>query len=173
MTDIVTRLKEFENKAIDELSCVDIESLIISLGIDLDMDAVLPEGVSGQIEKLDDGRYKISADHNESLNRRRFTVAHELGHYIYHRSLIGSGVDDNKAYRSTDKGNFYNKSIGQKEETEANQFAASILMPWNLIIALEAKVREETQDADHEIIFNKVAETLKVSRQAFDFRYNS
>lgn len=168
MSKVIEKIKEFEQKAIDSLGCIDVEGLISSFGIEFDAEAVLPEGISGQIEKLPDGRYKISANHKENIKRRRFTAVHELGHYIYHRSLLGDGVDDNKAYRSVPDGNFYNKSIGVKEETEANQFAASVLMPWDLLEALRIEYTKTIKDNDERA--NKIAETLQVSREAFGYR---
>ena len=72
---------------------------------------------------------KISVSNKDSYERKRFTAAHELGHFIYHRSLIGDGLDDNIAYRSTNFGNFYNTNIKKHHETQANKFAAALLMP--------------------------------------------
>lgn len=44
--------------------------------------------------------------------RRRFSIAHELGHYLLHRDLIKAG-----------------QPLGPKHEHEANEFAAELLMP--------------------------------------------
>lgn len=159
--DPLNLIKNEESDAINRLGYVDIESLIKRIGIQLDSKAILPEGISGQIERLSSGQYKISANANEHLHRRRFTMAHELGHYLYHKSLIGDGVDDNIAYRSTEKGRFFNKNIEEKEETEANQFAASILMPWTLINALQDEGFREKE---------KIAEKLLVSVEALEYR---
>ena len=56
-------------------------------------------------------------------------MAHELGHYYLHRSLIGDGLDDNVKYRSTSSGTFYNKAVDLQHEKQANSFAAAVLMP--------------------------------------------
>jgi len=60
-------------------------------------------------------------------------MAHELAHYLLHFHLIGDGIDDDSAYRSTAKGNYYNRKIGTIEETEANRLAAQLLMPADLV----------------------------------------
>jgi len=112
---------------------VNIEAVIRALGIELDKKANLNSAIAGQIQKLSDGKYKISVNKAEHYFRQRFTMAHELGHYIFHRPLIGDGVDDDKLYRSTEAGDFYNTKIQQYHETEANKFAASILMPAPLV----------------------------------------
>lgn len=140
---------------------VNIEAIIRSLGIELDKKAELDSGISGQIERLSDGSYKISVNKSDHYFRQRFTMAHELAHFLFHRSLIGDGVDDNKAYRSTNTGKFYNTSITREHETQANQFAASTLMPE----ALVRKLRNEFGD-DLDTLSNK----LQASKQAIDIR---
>jgi len=114
-------------------SPINIEGLIEELGLSLVRKAHLDPEISGQIESLPDGKYQISANANDSYFRRRFTMAHELSHFLLHRDLIGDGVDDTPAYRSTDAGKFYNQKILPRHETEANKLAARILMPADLV----------------------------------------
>lgn len=111
---------------------VNIEGIIRALGLELDKKAELDPEISGQIERVGD-KYKISANVTDGYFRKRFTMAHELGHYIYHSDLLGEGADDDRKYRSVPDGKFYNTAIKKREETEANRFAASLLMPANLI----------------------------------------
>ena len=66
---------------------VNIEGIIRSLGVELDKKAELDDDISGQIEKLPDGSYKISVNKNDHYFRQRFTMAHELGHFK-HRHVI-------------------------------------------------------------------------------------
>lgn len=113
---------------------VNIEAIIRSMNIDLDKKAELDSEIAGQLEKLEPGRYKISANKADHYYRQRFTMAHELGHYMLHAHLIGDGVDDSKAYRSTPDGRFFNENIDSREETEANAFAAKLLMPKSKIL---------------------------------------
>lgn len=118
---------------------VNVEAIIRGVGIDLDKKADLQDGIAGEIALLDSGKYKISANKDDHYYRQRFTISHELGHFLYHRELIGDGVDDDKMYRSTEEGNFYNTKIQKQQETEANRFAAFLLMPESLITSsLEA-----------------------------------
>lgn len=56
--------------------------------------------------------------------RRRFTIAHEIAHFVLHRSLIGDGIQDDALYRS---------KLSSAIEAEANRYAADILMPWPLL----------------------------------------
>ncbi len=108
---------------------VDLEELLGDLNITLERSYELHRDISGELEKREDGSFIIRVNASHAKTRQRFTIAHELGHYMLHRMLIGKGVDDNKAYRSESKGNFNNTNIKPRHETEANQFAASLLMP--------------------------------------------
>lgn len=131
--DIFSRIREHMKSA-----PVDVEAVAKSLGIEVDY-AFLDADISGQIERGPDGRYRIAVNAADSPSRQRFTIAHELGHYLYHRSLIEDGVDDDRAYRSTSAGMYHNTKIGPHQETEANRFAANLLMPTHLIKSLKAR----------------------------------
>ena len=120
----------------------------------------LPESISGMIEK-DGNSYLISVNANDPRQRQRFTLAHEIGHYMLHRHLIGDGLDDDRAYRSTDKGKYRNTKIGPKEETEANKFAVGLLMPDALIKQHRDKNADNIED---------MAKLFKVSKQTMAIR---
>lgn len=105
---------------------VPIETIIREIGLPLSYE-VLDDDTSGYIERTD-GTYRIVVNANHAETRRRFTAAHELGHYIYHRDLLGEGVGDNRAYRSTGT-KLDNSNIRPIHERQANSFAANILMP--------------------------------------------
>ena len=143
---------------------VNIEGIIRSLGIELDKKAELDNDISGQIEKLPDGSYKISVNKADHYFRQRFTMAHELAHFLFHRSLIGDGVDDNKAYRSTSTGKFYNTNITSKHETQANQFAASVLMPESLVNKLHDEFGGN---------LDELSKKLQASKQAISIRLDA
>jgi predicted transcriptional regulator len=88
----------------------------------------LSDNISGWIERTPENSYLIVINSRHAPTRQRFTAAHELGHYIYHRSLIGRGVGDTRAYRSAGT-NFPNQNITAQHERQANSFAANVLMP--------------------------------------------
>lgn len=62
--------------------------------------------------------------HEENIGRQRFTIAHELGHF-----LIRDHSDENFICSSDDIFKKNNRTV----ESEANQFAASLLMPNHLL----------------------------------------
>lgn len=85
--------------------------------------AGLDEGISGMLVKRAGEDPEIYVHASDSPNRRRFTCAHELGHY-YKRSATGDIEWEYVEHRDllTSAGN-------DPEEIYANKFAASLLMP--------------------------------------------
>lgn len=82
--------------------------------------------ISGLIQPSTDAPsgFEIKVNKYETPERQRFTVAHEIAHYLLHRHEIGSGVVDSIMYRS---------SLTSRKETEANRLAADIVMPAKLV----------------------------------------
>lgn len=91
-------------------------------------DTRLPPGASGMIlhnpAAGGESGYCIIVRSSEPFVRRRFTVAHEIGHFVLHRNKIGHSLSDDALYRS---------GLSTIEESQANQLAADILMPTDLI----------------------------------------
>jgi Zn-dependent peptidase ImmA (M78 family) len=106
---------------------VDIYGFAQDLGLTV-VERDLDNDISGGLSRLSIGfELFVNAKHTET--RKRFTVGHEIGHFLLHKDLIGNGVDDNTAYRRTGSERFNCARIGYAEEAQANQFAAELLMP--------------------------------------------
>ena len=143
---------------------VNIEHLFHKLNIGYEKSDDLDNSISGEIERMSKGVFVIRTNASHSEQRQRFTAAHELGHYMLHRLLLGVGVDDNKAYRSDLKlGNFTNSNIKKGHETEANRFAAIVLMPSGLV----------KDEFDKNNNLSNLARKFCVSEQAMRIRLNS
>ncbi|SMD08015.1 protein of unknown function [Fulvimarina manganoxydans] len=101
---------------------VDVREMSKALGIRIETKA-LPDSISGKIERVglfgDD--YVITVNSGHSATRQRFTIAHEIAHFILHRDLIGDGIVDDALYRD--------HRLGDERERQANRYAASLLMP--------------------------------------------
>ena len=110
---------------------VDVEFLARSLGLIINK-AHLQSDISGMMEKHKD-TFNLTVNASDSSNKQRFTIAHEIGHYMLHRHLIGDGLTDDRVYRSMPHSKFFNARIGPNEETEANKFAVTLLMPYPAI----------------------------------------
>lgn len=109
---------------------VDVNGLAQMLGLKVYDDIRMPDTESGKIVKdaLHGGRsgYSIIVNAREPLVRQRFTVAHEIAHFLLHKDCIGDGLIDDPLYRS---------GLSTLQEIHANRLAADILMPYALIEA--------------------------------------
>src|SRR5690348_13224413 len=105
---------------------VDVTALAKDIGIKV-WESDLGPNVSGKLFKDDTNGgskgYSILVNSKEPYVRRRYTVAHELGHYILHREMVRrlGAVTDNTFYRAD--------GFDSWQEMEANKLAAEILMP--------------------------------------------
>lgn len=84
-------------------------------------------------------KFNILVNSSKPKTRQYFTIAHELGHYFLHQDIIKS--EETKAIIDGDNfldGShvFYRLDNGRRNEieTEANNFAASLIMPTELVI---------------------------------------
>ena len=100
---------------------VRVGDIAVRLGIEV-LSLTLSAEISGLIRKIDSGSYEIHVNNTDAPVRQRFTVCHEIAHYLLHRHLIDSeGITDNILYRS---------KLSSRQETEANRLGAAILLPW-------------------------------------------
>lgn len=77
--------------------------------------------------------YRIVVNSTHPPERQRFTVAHELGHFLLHRNDSDFNFRAETAHRSDDYFE-YIEPHKPAQEIEANYFAATILMPENLFV---------------------------------------
>jgi Zn-dependent peptidase ImmA (M78 family) len=94
--------------------------------------APLDEDLSGILVR--DGQRKVIAvAENHARVRQRYTIAHELGHLLMHpgRPYL---AESNQIVRIDRRGGSVPGFADQREEREANQFAAALLMPPDLVL---------------------------------------
>lgn len=153
------RLQESERRKI-EVRQKDIPLRLSDLAKDFGLRLVastLPVGVSGEIRPDAVGGFVISINRHDSPRRQRFTVAHEIAHYLLHRDQIGDGITDDALYRS---------SLSDSREAEANRLAAEILMPRRLVDQELAKLA----GVEALELVSKMAEKFGVSEVAMKIR---
>ena len=113
----------YDCEALDELHNefpVPVGKICSALGIKASHNE-MPNNESGKIF-LEDSKYYIQVNFKHIPTRRRFTIAHELGHYCLHKKLLeeqGQILERNDVSRA---------GIDEKE-IQANSFAAELLMP--------------------------------------------
>lgn len=142
---------------------VRLGDLARELGVQSVKISSLPTGISGQIAR-ENGQYVIRVNRNETRERQRFTIAHELSHFLLHRDLIDrspDGITDNVLYRS-----------GESEtiEYEANRLAADIVMPPNL---LSDKLRNDYRGLVSDVAIENLAASFGVSKAAMEIRLST
>ena len=147
-------------------AAINVEDIARQLGLEVVYDYLGPD-VSGLLVTNDHGAC-IAVQDSDHPNRQRFTIAHEVGHFVLrHQFQRGEHVH-------VDRGNFISQrgpraSTGTDHmEIEANQFAAGLLMPGRL---LRRRVRELARGGpllDH--LVRDLATEFGVSEQAMTIR---
>jgi Zn-dependent peptidase ImmA (M78 family) len=105
-----------------------------------------PDNISGTITKQKNSVI-IGVNSNHAVVRQRFTIAHELGHFLLGHEL-GEKIIDDVFDRPTDK------------EKEANEFAAELLMPTDFL----------KQDINKKLKIPELARRYMASEQAISIR---
>lgn len=97
------------------------------------LDVSLKRDVSGALVKKNGEDPSILLNADDSRNRKRFTCAHELGHYIRR------AAEPEQPYEYVDYRDQRSSTGTDEEERYANSFAASLLMPETAVRALHAQ----------------------------------
>jgi len=118
--------------------------------------AELDEGVSGMLIKEPAKDPEIYVNSADSINRQRFTAAHELGHYI---KRVSTGAEE---WATIDYRNPLSSEGSDPDEVYANRFAASLLMPKDEVKRLHKEYRPAT-----------LAYEFGVSEEAMNYRLDS
>lgn len=113
----------------------------------------------------------IGVNSSNGKLRRRFTIAHELGHYILGHQRDGAFVDSPSKYFTIlfrDK----DSSTGEyMQEREANAFAAALLMPRELVEkSISDYYTPYSFPAEDFNLVSVLCEKFEVSSQAMSFR---
>jgi Zn-dependent peptidase ImmA (M78 family) len=128
---------------------VNVVQIAESLGFEV-CDYDFPESTSAVLV-IDGDIRAIGVNRTAAPVRKRFSIAHELGHF-----LLGHG--DFADSRQTFEDGSYNYSDPQnRQESEANEFAAELLMP-------ESFLKRDLQDAPLDV--PRLAKLYQVSEQA-------
>jgi Zn-dependent peptidase ImmA (M78 family) len=152
---------------------VPVRDLAVRLGVDVrSQDA--DDNISGALLRSGDKRI-IAVNAAHSGTRQRFTIAHEIGHLRLHKAEIFMDHDlrvDNPAAAGTPKIKIEALRASRageantEEETEANRFAASLLMPVKLLVQTLEGRKFPMQGDD----VSELAGLYQVSVQAMTYR---
>jgi Zn-dependent peptidase ImmA (M78 family) len=140
---------------------IDVHQIAQDQGLTV-IEQELEEHISGLLV-IKDGKGTIAVNKSHHLNRQRFTVAHELGHYLLHGPGGGVFIDATPVF-FRDMISHEGRSL---EEVAANTFAAELLMPRQQVMEL---LRQEPIDAFDDLALRRIANMFGVSAQALTIR---
>lgn len=122
--------------------------------------STLPANISGEIRPCSNEEasagFIIRVNRHEAKPRQRFTLAHEISHYLLHKDKIGNGIADTVLYRS---------SLSNTLEAEANRLAADLIMPWSTL-----KNQIKNRNIRDDTVIEYIANQLGVSKIALKIR---
>lgn len=146
---------------------VDVVTLAKKWFIDVRFEKLEPN-VSGFLF-VKSGKATVVINQEQPVVRQRFTVAHELGHYVLHADKEEDIFIDEKIsiyHRANRNGS--NAVIDAGREKEANRFAAELLMPKNMLF--KTLIRLGEPDISDDLTIYRVANIFAVSEQALNIR---
>ena len=126
--------------------------------------AALQEDVSGMLV-VEDDRGAIGYNSTHAPVRQRFTIAHEIAHFVLHlkKNRKSQLFIDRFVFRRDE-----NSSTGNdREEVQANRFGAALLMPATLV---RKEIRRHELDLDDAEAIDFLARRFLVSTAAMTNR---
>lgn len=172
-------VKEFLNALHDEHEFqieppIDVEKIVRLLDVKLDEKVDFNDiSTAGSVSIKDShARIWVNPLENDYEPRRRFTLAHEIGHLVLHIDPdvgVREFIDTKKTLNRKD-------SYWDSKEYEANNFAAQLLMPLALIkkhgisVIDRYKERFDVQTVPVTAFVSEMASLFKVSEPAMKYR---
>lgn len=165
-------INQIENKATSLLkdfnllkAPVDVKKVIKNLNVSLEPEKLGSE-VSGLLV-IENNKAVIGYNSDEPTVRQRFTLAHEIGHYVIHcnSSSRDKIFVDKIMYRKN-----FSSTSEKRQELQANVFAASLLMPKQLVKEEFANLLNAADHITEEDIVYEMSTTFKVSEIAMTYR---
>lgn len=144
---------------------VPVDRIAEALGAAVAHQALSDGEISGMLYR-DGVRTVIGVNSNHALKRQRFTIAHEIGHLVLHKGrpvLVDTSVRVNWRDDTSSK-------ASDREEIEANAFAAELLMPQKLVRhEIERLLKKDRKIVDRKLT-KVLAEAFDVSVDAMNYR---
>lgn len=137
-----------------------IEPIVQNLGGEIVYGELIDGNSDSGSISIEPGKFTIYIPLNTSILRDRFTIAHELGHYVLHYLVANRHLPEGQKITHLRAQRYGSDQI----EFEANWFAAAFLMPSD-------KFNEVFKQTDGDLL--RVAEFFKVSTSAANVRAKS
>lgn len=146
---------------------IDVAKIAKKNGVRLVVDDLSSSRLSGFAYQKDNERI-IGVNEFESDERKRFTIAHELGHLFLHKNAVNYDQGGIMLFRDG-----HSSEGTDHREVQANRFAAELLMPEQDIRQDLAKEKTFDLMTDPNLLrplVDKMAKKYKVSEQAMSIR---
>lgn len=145
---------------------IDLECVARHLGLAI-MYEPLSKSISGFLHRHPSGRATIVVNRNHVVGRQRFTIAHEIGHFVLRHNENQIYID--KTYTVQLRSDA--PTGAHPEEAQANAFAAALLMP-------KAMLRSDVlrRAHDHRVeddVIDALTDRYGVSERALLIRLNT
>lgn len=155
------QLKNLAKKVYEKHGFVDVIKLANELGID-----VLAQEKSNDYNSAisyDDstGKYSILVNISHPITRQRFSIAHEIAHFILHKSTINDVKLLHRGIKTSDN---------RDTETEADRLAGEVLMPEELVRNYLNTKNIANSDSLSSMFIKEIADYFKVSPIAATIR---
>jgi len=147
---------------IDSKIPIGIDAIVKAHNIEVFEDNEMDTSISG-ILMIKDERVGLMINLYHPEIRKRFTLAHELGHYLLHRDTSNVFVDETRIFY---RGGSTEGGVDTRE-VEANVFAAELLMPEE---AVRADLKANPSSAKGDAAIRKLAARYDVSSAAMKYR---
>ena len=147
---------------------IQVKEVATRLGIELSL-YDFGDDVSGVLVR-DGEKTTIGYSTQTGLQRQRFTIAHELGHYVLDHQRQGIFVDTPEKYFTLFRD--AKSATGEDvQEREANAFAAALLMPRELLLEAVTNLYRSgiTREENFDLI-EPLAKRFYVSKLAMSIR---
>jgi Zn-dependent peptidase ImmA (M78 family) len=168
-------LRDMRDRGVAVEVPIDVDAIAEALGISVESDFSLEEeDIIGEISfEGHSPIVRINPKQNSYEPCRRFTLAHEIGHYCLHRSKSRRGFVDSQETMSR------TASYWDTLESEANNFAAQLLMPKALMLSESQNVidgyrkRNKVPSMPSSEFVQEMASRFQVSNKAMEYRLQS
>lgn len=154
-------------------SPIDVEKIAKKYGIEIvrgQFSGKDGQHVSGVL-KIDENGPIIAIQSSESIERQRFTIAHEVCHFLLHKSeklYIDHKNSEVATLMFRDENSSNASSV---KEIQANQFAAELLMPSEEIREyMKERITKESNDESVLDLIKELASMYQVSAAAMTIK---
>jgi Zn-dependent peptidase ImmA (M78 family) len=145
---------------------VDVDRVARYLGLTIAYET-LPKTISGFLQRQPSGRATIVVNSKHLMGRQRFTIAHEIGHFVlgHYENEIYVDKTYSVQFRSAAH------EVSHPEEVQANTFAAALLMPKEMLCE-DVRERAQGNHIEDDVI-DALMERYRVSERALLIRLNT